>query len=351
MLNSVIKRVSPGRLSVGAACLAGVVGLAAGLRASAAPFDAKVVGKGAAWVVHVDVEAVVASAVGKHALANKGLLDIEEDLEEMREELGIDPEKDMYSVTVYGADPGEGEDADVTTVVVGSEKIETQAKKLAEKHDELKTEIVEGMTVYTVEHGDDGPMSVIVAPGPGANRRYLIVAETKEHALWALKVVQGKAERIGGEGLTPKAGSMVFGAATNMLRDLDIEPAANLLKMAEGGTIDIGEAGADVYADLSITTGSEQDAKDMTEVVSGLLAMGRMMVGDEPDMKPLLDAAAGITPEAHGKTMRVQWKHPSAKVIEAMDNAIKRHHNEGEDERHEGRHEGEGGHKRGKKTL
>lgn len=345
MLNSVIKRVSPGRVSFGAACLAGAVGLAAGLRASAAPFDPKVVGKGAAWVVHVDAEAVVASAVGKHALANKDLFDIDEELEVF----GIDPEKDLFSITVYGADPGEDEDADVTTVVVGSENVEAQAKKLAEKHGELKTEIVEGMTIYTVDPDEDEPMSVIVAPGPGANRRYLIAAPTKEHVLWALKVVQGKAERIGGEGLSPKPGSMVFGAATNMLQDLDIEPAANMLKMAEGGTIDIGEVGADIYADLTVSTATEQDAKDMTQVVSGLLAMGRMMVGDEPDMKPLLDAAAGIMPEAQGKSMRVQWKYPSAKVIEAMEKAVKHHH--GEHDAHDGDHKGDEGHKRGRKTL
>ena len=66
-------------------------------------------------------------------------------------------------------------------------------------------------------------------------------------------------------------------------------------------------------------------------------------------MKPLLDAAAGIMPEAQGKSMRVQWKYPSAKVIEAMEKAVKHHH--GEHDAHDGDHKGDEGHKRGRKTL
>lgn len=340
-------KLSPaGRFSLGAAGVALVVGAAAGVRASAAPFDPKVVGKGAAWVVHVDVEAAVASAIGKHLLKNQDALEFDEAFGEMRGELGIDPEKDVFSITVYGAEP-EDEDVEPTLVVVGSETIETQAIKLAEKHEEMRKETIEGLTVYTVDHDGD-PMSVIVAPGPAANRRYLVTADTKERALWALKVVQGKAERITGEGLAPRSGSIVFGAATNMLRDLDFEPASNVLQHAEGGTIDIGEAGADIYADLTVKAGSEQAAKDMTQVVSGLLAMGRMMVGENPEMQPLLEAAASIAPEAQGNTMRIQWKFPSAKACEAFDKMIKDHHEDHDDHDHEERHERS---KREKKSL
>lgn len=348
MLKHTSKLSPAGRFSLGAAGVALVVGAAAGVRASAAPFDPKVVGKGAAWVVHVDVEAAMASAIGKHLLKNKEALEFDEAFGEMREELGIDPEKDVYSITVYGAEPDEDEDVDPTMVVLGSETIETQAIKLAEKHKELQKETIEGLTVYTVERGDE-PMSVIVAPGPAANRRYLVTADTKERALWALKVVQGKAERITGEGLAPRPGSIVFGAATNMLRDLEFEPASNVLQHAEGGTIDIGEAGADIYADLTVKAESEQAAKDMTQVVSGLLAMGRMMVGENPEMQPLLEAAASIAPEAQGKTMRVQWKFPSAKASEAFDKMTKEHDGDHDDDGDHGeRHEGG---KREKKSL
>src|SRR5690606_34111744 len=71
--------------------------------AQAAPLEAKLVGRDAQWLAHVDIDAARDSTLGKRLqeqLAQRE--DVQAGLERLREEIGFDPTKDLHGVTLYG---------------------------------------------------------------------------------------------------------------------------------------------------------------------------------------------------------------------------------------------------------
>src|ERR1043165_9078392 len=84
------------RLKVSAAgCLGWVAAAVAG------PINMNWVAPDAAWIVHIDVDAVRGSTIGKFIIANWDKED-EAELAAVKAKIGIDPVHDLKGVTVFG---------------------------------------------------------------------------------------------------------------------------------------------------------------------------------------------------------------------------------------------------------
>src|SRR5690349_20860226 len=114
------------RVVAGSAALAGTL---ASRLALGGPLDTAMVDKEAKWLVHVDMEAGLASTCGRY-LVEEVRKNPEKVIEQATAKTGLDPTKDIKSLTIYGFKPGEDNDGVVVAVTSAA------ADQLAEK---LKT--------------------------------------------------------------------------------------------------------------------------------------------------------------------------------------------------------------------
>jgi len=286
--------------------------------AVAGPLRPERVGADAEWVVHVDVEALTRSAIGRFVLEHAGDLGIDmSEIEKVRGELGIDPRTDVFSVTAYGPTAA-GEDDGVIVAVTNGNADEAMARVMAMP--EIRAELldVDGYPVHALTDEDE---TMYVHLRPDGDRRILVAGDDRESLLRALRVLDGRAgdaKKAAVITRPPGSGSIVFAA----VRDADLleefEPASDIARLSEMVTIDVGESDGALFALAAITAGNEQDSRDVAQVVQGLIALGRLVAGQEPDLEPLRELASALQVTAEGSQIRVQFEYDTRPLIEAM---------------------------------
>jgi hypothetical protein len=279
----------------------------------ASPFDRKVVAKDAAWVVHLDVEAALASTVGRFVFSGRCpeiTVAVNEALREVNEQLGIDARKDLKAVTVYGL----GEDEDEVVAALTMTAALDEAAAWFEKTDPtFKITRHDGRTEY--EWIDDGEerYGAVVASGPDG--RVAVVGASRELVDKGADVVEGKAERLSADGERgPGAGAIVWARSIDLGEALSKHAEALSLKNAGGGVVELGEREGEMYAEVTVSAETEADATNIAQVVTGLMAMGRLAASGEEDLAPVMDLIGDLTPTVKGKEVMVRWVCASAKV-------------------------------------
>lgn len=195
----------------------------------------------------------------------------EEALAEARAELGVDPLELVRSVTAYGRG-GEPE----CVVVVAIPAIEAALRRF-EEEGAIDHFEVGGLPLFSL--GND---AVGFLAEDGADTRVLVVAEDRETVLAGARVVLGEADSLADAPdsklhLEPVEGSFLSLATSGVLPGMnEFEPASQVLGLAQGVQFDLGEAGGSLFAHLSLDTGSVETARDVSDMVTGLLAMARL---------------------------------------------------------------------------
>ena len=269
--------------------------------ALAGPLNPEYVNKDAHWLVHIDIERFVQSKVGTCLLENQEHLDME-GIEEIKEALGIDVLKDLLGVTMYsvtddgamgvdvGVDNDEvhiGAEAEaveaVVVVAVMTEAADRMVEKL--KADESYAEVrKDGYVLHSfVERESDQRHNLYIQRGANAEQRIVVAGPDVDRVVEAINVVAGKAESINGAkaglgAVKPRAGSFLFTTALEIDGLGGDNPASQILDSSRQVTFDAGETGESVYAALEVAADSEQDALNISQILQGLVALGRMAI-------------------------------------------------------------------------
>ncbi len=295
--------------------LAGVA-LISGPAANAGPLNKAWVGRDAQWVAHVDVEAGLASTLGRYVTTHREELKLE-GLEEIKKELGIDPLADIKSLTIYGS---ASDGSDGIAVIHTTAAVEQMIVKLRQKEKSLTTVSVDGMTLYT--WNDHGMTRFAqVRPASDAADRIVIVGADKDRLLGGIAVLEGKAAGLaaaaeGPMSTDPKAGSFMF-AAMNKLPDSEAAP----LRHAKSIVMDMGEADKEIYADLQVNTLTAQDAANMMQVMQGGLALARMAASSDPEHPELREISAladGITISTDESRISAKFRYSAEKITSCL---------------------------------
>lgn len=286
--------------------------LGTSVAALAGPLDSDLVPASAKWVLHVDVEAVAHSTIGK--MLHQGL-DLEEAFAEMKE-MGIDPLEDVYSVTAYGW--GEINEHNMVLVVLASESINDVIQAKAHEAG-IEGEVDGDWTFYSgAEHGEEHAIGVHADDDDVR----IFIAANRQGVEKAARGRDGddRAEVIG---RGPRRGAMIFAAARDLAGVVPEwggqMPHSQLVSSTDAILIEIGERDDKIRGRLHATCADTQTSEDVVELLQGTLALGRMMARDNEDLAPLAQLASALTIESEQSVVKIEIELPTEMLMSAME--------------------------------
>jgi len=287
--------------------------------ATAGPLNKDWVAADAQWVIHVDVAAVLDSIVGRFILEHGEQFDLDLDhLDKFKRETGLDPRTDLKSVTLYGTGDEPGEDGVI--VAVTNDRVDEAIEALLDNDEvPIRKRRRDGKTVYVIGGGDDRHYLAIERVGP--DRRVVVLSDDRDVLLDALKVIDNDApslsmgkSRIPGD--DPQEGSLVFLAVGDIDAFGDAGPASQILRMSDGFTADIGELDGVLLARATVSADSEEIAENITDVIRGLVALGRIVAAGRPDLEPIARIADSLSIRTRGSRITLKIRYDAAELMQ-----------------------------------
>ncbi len=293
-----------------AVALVSLIGLCGSLRA--APLDPSTISADAKWFVHVDVDAVHQSKVVQHIHEEVMKHDqAKKMLDKVKEMTGMDPEKDLHGVTVYGTkfEPHSG------VLIVYAHADHKKIVALIERHDDVSTKKDGDVEMYrwTERHGGHGHEVFVAFPKEGV----AVAAGSEDELKSALAVLGGKNGLSNGAALLgddPKGSSVRIGISS--LADVKVPKQAEVVKKITAIHIAMGENDGQDFDHIHVGTADEETAKQFKAIVEGFKAMAGMHVSDKPDLKKMID---GLKVNSSDKTLAIDWSGSSADIIKLCD--------------------------------
>lgn len=316
-------------LAVGAASF-GVLTVLAGT-AVAGPLDRRTVPADSRWVVHVDVEAVAASKVGA-AVRDKNPEKHAEGLRKLREELHLDPFKDILGVTIFGKT--ENED-DAVIVLTGTEAVEQAVLGQMAGNPDVAKITEQGYTIVTWKEGDESHHAH-VRNGPVQGQRVLVIANGLDALVDAVRSIDGKSPTLASPNAgpldpkpspgsfvyvdVPEVGKFIAGEVGEKQAGNPNDPAALISKIG-GMRIDIGESAENIFITADLATDTAQTASDMMQSVMGLMAMARLVSGEDEQLREAVQLLQTVRVSTAASTLKLRADLPMAKVVKLIEEA------------------------------
>jgi hypothetical protein len=290
------------------ASIAGVLlALALGVPAWAGTIPASVVPDGARWVAHVDMEKFVATKLYEY-LEKDGTFEVRS--RDVSRWLKIDPAKDITGVTIFGFEPGGKGQA----VLVVAGKFDKARLLTLLDLDEDHTETPYGAyTVHTT--GDDGY-------GAFVNDGLIVLSEDRLALEKVLDTAGGKTKSFSGSALSASlkdvpAGAFLCGVMPDLSRLSEMNSQSKILEKASGLFFLAQERQDALQLRIQLTADSQESAKNMADLVQGLIAMGRLG-GNEGDMAKIASVLDGLQVKLDGKVLRIDFERPSREIADLL---------------------------------
>jgi hypothetical protein len=303
--------------------------------ATAGPLNKDWVAADAQWIIHVDVAALLDSTVGRFILEHGEALDLDlDDLDEFKQETGLDPRTDLKSVTVYGtgAEPGE----DGVIVAVTNDRVD-QAIEMLLDNDEvpIREREMDGKTIYVIGGGGDRHY-LAIEPRRG-NRRILVLSDDRHILAKALKVIDNEAPSLSMgrskiPGNDPQDGSLVFVAVGDIEAFGDSGPASRIIRMSDGFTADIGEIDGVLIVRATVSADSPEIAQDITEVIQGMVALGRIVAAQQPELRPIAQLADSLKVRTDGSRIAIKIRYDANELLQHVATLIDEDDDDWDDE-------------------
>lgn len=260
----------------------------------------------ASWVVHLDMEKFVATGLYGY-LEKDGKFQIKSrDLDRW---FKMDIPKDVKSVTVFGLGPG---DKQIVFAVAGKfDKAGIIAMVEADK-DHQKT----AYGAYTLYSSGSDEYGAFI------NDNLLVFSEGRAVIEKVLDTAGGKAKNFAATPLNASLKEVPAGAfLSGVLPDLSglgkefgqskvLDKASGLFFLAQEKTDKL-------LVRLQVTAESPESAKNMADVVQGLIAMGRLG-GNEGDMAKIASLLDGLQVKLEGKVLRLDFERPSKEIADLL---------------------------------
>jgi len=271
------------------------------------------------FVVHIDVEGFKATQLWKHVSEKGNELDFDiDELDEIRDELGIDPLTDVRAITLYKIESEE----DPTVVLFSStSKVDEALAKHQHEHDYRKI-TSSGIELHTwgdADDPDDDDRMYAYVHSVG-EERVVVVASSEQSAVHAARVLRGEDPSHAGAGtlltLAPARGSFLYMAAAEIPHLGEFTPASQVFGLAQGIQVDLGEAGGYLRAHMGVTTGSAEDALNISNVLNGLVSLARL-AGNE--LGELLELLTGIRLNTRGSEVLFDFEFGVDRLIEILE--------------------------------
>jgi hypothetical protein len=171
--------------------------------------------------------------------------------------------------------------------------------------------------------------------GIGPAPRLLVAGTAPQHVIGALKVLDRKTQSMldtTGPAVvaSPQPGSFFFMAAASIDAlahgvPMDSE-VADLARRATQLSVDTGESQGLLYSSLRVTTGKEEDATHLAQVVQGLIALAHLSGHSDPDMQIARNLMGAVKVTAEAKQFSADFRYDSDKLLRLLQAAARMHH-------------------------
>ena len=287
-----------------------------GLRKEFVPANAK-------WLAHVDVEGIRRS---KTATSLSGRMDIlalkhDADIDEFERELGIEIERDILSVTIYGTTDA----VDHPVVVIHATSEIDRAMRRVETLPEHRRDAVAGHRVHRLARdgsGESGAWTMyVLADG---DERHLVLADDDEELAHGIRLLEGKGKSLasvegGALTATPREGSLVFVSIPSGFTKLaEIEATSAVVRLAKSATFDLSERRGELRATLTVSTDNVDDATKVAQVVQGAMALASLAASDGEAPSALRNLIGALTVDTRGSTVHVSFRYDAERLIEDL---------------------------------
>jgi hypothetical protein len=263
---------------------------------------AKIVPENARWVAHLDMEKFAATELFT-ALEKDGQFRVK--TRDMDRWLKMDPVKDIRGVTAVGFGPG---DDKIAIIVEGRlDKAGLIAK--AESEEDLRKTAYGAYTLYS---GDGDGCAAFITDN------MVVLSESRSLVEKVLDTAGGKAKDFGGTPLSASlkdvpAGAFISGVLPDLSGLSRLNSQSKVLEQASGLFFMAQEKSGLLLLRLQVTAATPESAKNMADVVNGIVAMGRLG-GNEGDMAKVAAMLDGLQVKLDGKVLRLDFERPSKDI-------------------------------------
>jgi hypothetical protein len=264
---------------------------------------ASVVPEGARWIAHLDMEKFVATDLFAQ-LEKDGQIKLNSrDLDRW---FKIDLARDITGVTVFGL---EGRSDDQAVVAVSGKFDRAGILKWLAREEDHEEIAYGAFTIYA----NDGD-----GYGAFVNDNLIVLSESRNAIQKALDAAGGKVKtfassKLGAAFKEIPAGAFLSGVVedlTGLGRELNqsklVERASGLFFLAQ-------EKQSLLHLRLQMAADSPENAKNIADLVQGLIALGRLS-GGRGDMARFASLIDGVQVKLDGKTVRLEFEGPSREI-------------------------------------
>lgn len=295
---------------------------------SAEPFNRKRLPADTKWLVHLDVEGLLGTRVGKFLIRT-----VEQEMQGEIEKLqtGLSPDiaittNSVLSISAFGSGYELSPESGGVLVLSINGRLKEVATGLLIQQalagaDDDKAPIREveneGFPLYSIQ----GEVYVSLN-----NRNHVFLSKSLDEMQEARDIWAGKAP---GMDATSSFGNLselresffFLAVAEEFSRRLPIPPQANFLKLADSTRIVVGESEEDLYAELKLKTPDQKGATQVQQILQGLLAIAPLLAPNDPSVQKLLNRS-GITNE--NQTISLSLRYPVDEAIKTLKEVVKK---------------------------
>ena len=266
-----------------------------------------VVPEGARWIAHLDMEKFVATRFYE-LLEKDGRFKIKS--RDIDRWLQIDVSKDIAGVTVIGFGP---EAKGQAVVAVNGRFDKTRILTLLDADEEHTEKPYGAFTVYST--GDD-------EYGAFINEGLIVLSESPEAIEKVLDTAGGKTKNFASSALSAALKDIPSGAfLSGVLPDLSgLGKKINQSKVLEkaSGLFFLAQEKQDMLlVRLQVTADSPESAKNMADILQGLVALGKVG-GGQGNMAGAATLLEGIRIGLDGKVLRLDFERPSQDIADIL---------------------------------
>jgi hypothetical protein len=284
----------------------------------AEPLNLQQVAADAKWVMHVDLDALRASAVVQKAYHKcmEMQKDAEKHLDMVSGMIGMDPRKDFHGVTVYGKDTNKEHGVLVVHAKVNQQLLLNMVA-MAPEH---KVTRYGSYELHSWTHKCPKGKSRTVV-GAFYQPDMIVFAACPEIVKAALNVLDGKAPAITGSE-SPLAGRTMPGSIF-VARASAVDPKTRcpVLKQANSFRVAMGENNGQSFYRARLVMKSAESAEQVKAVVQGFKAM--VSLGGKSDGLAM-KLISGLNVDSEGTKVNVRWNASADDVWTCVEKIAKK---------------------------
>ncbi|HKS35665.1 MAG TPA: hypothetical protein VJW76_00645 [Verrucomicrobiae bacterium] len=297
-----------------------VLALAIATTTFGGPLQKEQVGSDAKWLLHLDLDKFRASKVGTYFTRQVLEQKLSQPKADLKREFNFDLDiSKISSITAYGTDYGSKPDANgvlvIKTTLDVEKALDSAIEKLSANAGEGQGGIKKTQQGSTVRYSINDDVFVTLHPG-----NLVVVAKSREPNQKASEVLAGKSANLtSGKAFSgfPDVQKAFFflGVAEAFNADVPIPPQANVLKMADGGRLVLGENADRLFLNVALKAKSSEVVTQIQQVIQGLVALASL---SKTENKDLMQLAQSARVSADENLVSLNLEFPVERAIEKL---------------------------------